>query len=173
MEITTPLREKDLLKLKAGDKVSLTGEIITLRDATHKRIIEYLRDKKDPPFDFKGKVVYYCGPTPAPPGRVIGACGPTTSARMDMYTLPLLNLGIKGMIGKGRRNEKIREWAKEFKVVYFVTVGGAGAYLSQFVKDKELLLFPELGPEAVWKLKVERFPLWVAIDTEGRSIFTW
>ena len=171
MEITTPLREKDLLKLKAGDKVSLTGEIITLRDATHKRIIEYLRDEKEPPFDFKGKVVYYCGPTPAPPGRVIGACGPTTSARMDMYTLPLLNLGIKGMIGKGKRNQAVKDACVAYDGIYFGATGGAGALLGKQITSAEVIAYPELGPEAVRKITVKDFPVTVVNDTKGNDIY--
>ncbi len=161
--IETPLSEKVISKLNIGDKILLTGKIYTLRDSTHKKLLRYVKEGRKLPFEIKGSVIYYCGPTPAPLGKVIGSCGPTTSERMDIYTIPLLEMGVKGMIGKGKRSKEIVSEIKKFKAVYFLAIGGAGAYYSQFIKKREILLFPELGPESLTQLYVEKFPLFVGI----------
>ncbi len=168
--VITPLSGESILHLKAGDMVSLSGRIYTARDSTHKRLLNYLAEGNALPFELEGAVIYYCGPTPPPPGRVMGSCGPTTSMRMDIFTLPLLEKGIKGMIGKGKRSQEIIAGIKKFKAVYFLAVGGAGAYLSRFVKGRKVLLFPELGTEALTELTVENFPLIVGVDAAGNTL---
>ncbi len=171
-KINAPLREEEILSLKAGEQVSLSGTIYTLRDASHRKLIKCLEEKKKLPFNLKGAVIYYCGPTPAPPGKVIGSCGPTTSNRMDPYTPYLLKEGLKGMIGKGDRSEEVRRAIQRYQAVYFLATGGAGAYLSKFVKEAEVILFPELGTEAVFRLRVSDFPLIVGIDARGDTVFS-
>ncbi|MCD6218934.1 fumarate hydratase C-terminal domain-containing protein [Candidatus Calescamantes bacterium] len=173
MNLTTPLTDEVIKRLKAGDVVSLTGEIYTARDSTHKKLLKYLSEGNKLPFELQGAIIYYCGPTPPPPGKIIGSCGPTTSMRMDIYTLPLLEKGLKGMIGKGKRSKEVIEGIKKFRAVYFLAVGGAGAYLSQFVKESKVLLFPELGTEALTCLVVEKFPILVAIDSKGNTLTPW
>ena len=164
-KITTPLEKKEVKKLKAGDKVLLSGIIYTARDAAHKRMVKRL------PFDLKGQIIYYTGPTPAPPGKIIGSCGPTTSYRMDFYTPTLLRLGLKGMIGKGDRSQEVIAAIKKYQAIYFVAFGGCGALYSQFVKKAELIAYPDLGCEAILKLEVEDFPLIVGIDSYGKNIY--
>lgn len=169
ISIKTPLSDTD--KLKAGDKVLISGVLYTARDAAHKRFIELISQKKELPFDIKGQVIYYTGPTPARPGTVIGSCGPTTSYRMDAYTPQLLERGLAGMIGKGGRGKEVIEAIKRYKAVYFLAVGGAGALFSKSIKKAEVIAFPELGPEAVIRLEAENFPAIVAIDSRGGDIF--
>lgn len=169
INIKTPL--SDVEKLKAGDRVLISGVLYTARDAAHKKFIELINQGKDLPFDIKGQIIYYTGPTPARPGMVIGSAGPTTSSRMDSYTPQLLERGLKGMIGKGGRGKDVIEAIKKYKAVYFLAVGGAGALLSKTVKKVEIIAFPELGPEAVRRLEVEDFPAIVAIDCFGNSVF--
>lgn len=170
MNIRTPLGDTE--KLKAGDKVLISGTLYTARDAAHKRFIELINQGKDLPFDIKGQIIYYTGPTPAKPGMIIGSCGPTTSSRMDSYTPQLLEMGLKGMIGKGSRGKEVIEAIKRYKAVYFLAVGGAGALISKTIKKAEIIAFPELGPEAVRRLEVEDFPAIVAIDCYGGDIFS-
>ncbi len=171
IHITTPLSDEVVLSLKAGDRVELSGIIYSARDATHRKFFETL-DRGEPlPFDIRGQVIYYMGPTPPRPGRIIGAAGPTTSSRMDSYTPRLLELGLKGMIGKGKRGKEVREAILKNKAVYFAAIGGAGALAAKRIKKFELVAYPELGPEALYKLEVERFPLIVANDSYGNDIF--
>lgn len=169
INVKTPL--SDVEKLKVGDKVLISGILYTARDAAHKKFIELINQGKDLPFDIKGQIIYYTGPTPARPGMIIGSCGPTTSSRMDSYTPQLLERGLKGMIGKGSRGKEVIDAIKRYKAVYFLAVGGAGALLSKTVKKVEIIAFPELGPEAVRRLEVEDFPAIVAIDCFGNSVF--
>ncbi|MCX5711606.1 MAG: FumA C-terminus/TtdB family hydratase beta subunit [Candidatus Omnitrophica bacterium] len=157
--------------LKAGQILSLSGTIYTARDQAHKRLVEALKKGKKMPVDLKGQLIYYCGPTQTPKGKVIGSCGPTTSSRMDEFTPALLKAGLKGMIGKGNRSKEVAGQIKKYKTVYFVTFSGCGALLSRSVIKKELVAYKDLGPEAVYKLEVRNFPLIVAIDPQGRSIF--
>jgi fumarate hydratase subunit beta len=167
-KITLPLTEKDIKSLKTGEKVLLTGVIYTARDAAHKRLIV---DIKHPPIPLKGQTIYYCGPTPAMPGRAIGAAGPTTAGRMDPFTGQLLKAGIKAMIGKGQRSKEIRDLMKKYKAVYFVATGGAGALLAKHIKAAKVAAYPDLGPEAIYELKVVDFPAIVANDIKGKDVF--
>lgn len=169
--LTTPLTEDKIIPLNAGDTVLITGTIYTARDAAHKRIVESIKKKEALPFDLKNQFVYYAGPTPAPKGMPIGSCGPTTSSRMDAYTVPLLEKGLKGMIGKGKRSDVVIEAIKKFKAVYFIAVGGAAALLATKIKKSKVIAYPELGTEAVHKLEVKNFPVIVAIDCKGGNIF--
>lgn len=161
----------EIERLKIGDEVALTGILYTARDAAHERLVNLLKNDKPLPFDIKGATVYYTGPTPPCDGRIIGSCGPTTSARMDKFTPQLLKAGLRAMVGKGRRSEKVRRAIKKYKAVYFLTLGGAGALLSGYVKASEVVAFADLGPEAVYKLEVKDFPVIVGIDTKGRNIY--
>ncbi len=170
--INAPLDMETIDKLKAGDQVSLSGVIFTARDAAHKRLVETHLAGKELPVDLKNQIIYYVGPCPAKPGKVIGSAGPTTSVRMDPYT-PLLirEFGLKGMIGKGHRGQEVVDVIKEEGAVYFLTVGGAAAYLAQRIKKAEVVAYPEFGPEAIYRLEVEDFPLIVGIDRHGRSAY--
>lgn len=168
--IVTPLNKESIKSLKAGEEVLLTGTIYTARDQAHLRMCRMLENKETLPFDMEGEIIYYCGPTPAG-GRIIGACGPTTSSRMDAFTEPLLRAGLLGMIGKGSRSEKVRDAVKRYKAVYFIAPGGAGAYLSKKVKSCAIEGFEDLGPEAIYRLEVEDFPLVVGIDSKGNDIY--
>lgn len=171
MQITTPLADDVISSLYVGDEVEISGEIYIARDAAHKRFDAAL-DKGEPlPFDLHGQVLYYMGPTPAPDGRPIGSAGPTTAGRIDVYTPRLLALGLKGMIGKGNRSPTVREAMQQYRAVYFVAIGGAGALLSQYIKSAELVAFEELGAEAVRRLRVENFPTIVGNDIYGGDIF--
>lgn len=161
----------EFAKLKAGQRVFLSGAIYTARDQAHKKFIELIKNKKKLPLDLTGQVIYYCGPTATPAGFAIGSCGPTTSSRMDGFVEALLKQGLVGMIGKGRRSKKVRELIKKYRAVYFVAPAGCGAMLAEKVVSKKLVAFRGLGAEAVYKLKVKRFPLIVAIDANGRSIY--
>lgn len=157
--------------LRAGDEVLLTGEIFTARDQAHKRLACLIKKGVKLPLDLKGQIIYYCGPTRTPPGKTIGSCGPTTSARMDKMTEPMLARGINGMIGKGSRSEEVRRLIKKYKAVYFLATGGAGAFLSKRVLSIKPVCFKELGPEAIYKIRVKDFPLIVGIDSRGTDIF--
>ena len=165
--ITTPLTDEAIRGLHAGDEVRITGVIYTARDAAHKKLVELLEAGKPLPFDPAGQIVYYTGPTPAPPGRPIGSCGPTTSYRMDRYTPALLEAGLKGLIGKGRRGQAVIDAIQEHTCVYFSAEGGCGALLANYVKTCQVVAFPELGTEAVHRLTVENFPVSVFCDCEG------
>jgi len=169
--IHLPLETEKIKELKAGDRVLLSGTIYTARDQAHKRLAEAIKKKQKIPLNIKNQIIYYCGPTPALKGRVIGSCGPTTSARMDDFTPALLGLGLVGMIGKGNRSEQVRLEIKKHKAVYFLTYAGCGALLSKYVKQIKPAAYKELGPEAIYELAVEDFPLIVGIDTRGGSIY--
>ncbi len=169
--LKTPLSDEDVSKLKAGDIVYLSGTIYTARDAAHKRLVDLIEKGEPLPFDLKGAVIYYVGPTPPKPGEVIGSAGPTTSYRMDSYAPTLIEHGLKGMIGKGRRNDAVKEACKKHKAVYFGAVGGAGALLAQRIKDAKIIAYEELGPEAIRELVVEDFPVVVVNDTFGNDLY--
>lgn len=171
INISTPLTIDIRKRLKVGDEVLLTGTILTARDAAHKRLSDILKKGKPLPLNLKDAIIYYCGPTPARPGRPIGSCGPTTSSRMDSFTPALINLGLGGMIGKGDRSKDVVSVIKKHKSVYFLATGGLGALLSTKVSSARAILFNDLGPEAVYKLKVRDFPLIVGIDSKGNNIF--
>lgn len=171
ISITTPLRESDILSLKAGDRVLLQGVIYTARDAAHKRLVGLLREGKDFPIDLKSQVIYYTGPAPTKPGDVIGPAGPTTSYRMDPFTPDLLKAGLKGMIGKGDRGEVVIDAIKKHKAVYFAATGGAALLYSRAIKKATVAAYPELGPEAILRMEVEDFPVIVAIDCRGRNLY--
>ncbi len=169
--IKLPLDKETIFSLSAGDKISLTGYLYTARDAAHKRIADTLKRGENLPISFSRETIYYMGPTPTPPGKVIGACGPTTSHRLDPYMEILLKQGLLGTIGKGERSDEVIELLKRYKALYFVTFGGAGAYLSEMVKENTPVLYEDLGTEAVHRLYVENFPVILAIDVYGRTIF--
>ena len=169
--IKTPLTDDVIRELRAGEKVFLSGYVYTARDAAHKRFIEALNRGENLPFDIKNQIIYYCGPSPAPPGKVIGACGPTTSSRMDAYAPTLLSLGLKGMIGKGKRSQAVRDAIKKYRAIYFGGTGGAGALLSKSVISSEIIAYEELGPEAVRRLEVKDMPLFVINDIFGSDLY--
>ncbi len=169
--ITSPIAPEIIEKLTAGTRVLISGVVYTARDAAHQRLIQVLDKGEKLPFDLKGQTLYYMGPSPAPPGRVIGAAGPTTSSRMDRYTPRLIAAGIRAMMGKGSRSPEVKEAIKKHKAVYFVTIGGAGALLSKSVKQAEVIAYEELGAEAILRLNVENFPAIVANDIYGGDLF--
>ncbi len=169
--LTTPLSDEDIEKLKCGDVVNLSGTIYTARDAAHKRLVDLIEEGKELPFDLKGSVIYFVGPTPPKPGDPIGSAGPTTSYRMDSYSPTMLKNGSKGMIGKGKRNQEVRDACKKYKAVYFGATGGAGALLGKQIKSAEVIAYPELGPEAVRKLEVDGFPVTVVNDMYGCDLY--
>ncbi|MFP5257445.1 MAG: Fe-S-containing hydro-lyase [Acidobacteriota bacterium] len=169
--LTTPLTDADVTQLKSGDVVYITGTIYTARDAAHKRLVETLDAGKPLPFDLKGALIYYVGPSPAPPGRPIGSAGPTTSYRMDTYAPRLHSLGLKGSIGKGKRNDAVKAALAEYKAVYLGATGGAGALLSQRITDAKVIAYEELGPEAIRELTVKDFPLLVINDCHGGELY--
>jgi len=163
---------KALRELTAGDKVLLYGTMYTARDAAHKRMVKAISEGKPLPFDLRGQVIYYAGPCPPAPGQVIGSLGPTTSGRMDPYAPSLMAAGLKGMVGKGERSQEVKDGIVKHGAVYFVAVGGAGALLSRTVTEAEVIAYPELGPEAVYKLRVSGFPAVVGVDSRGNDIYT-
>jgi len=169
--LKTPLSDEDVEKLKAGDIVYLSGTIYTARDAAHKKLVDLILNGEELPFDLKGAVIYFVGPTPPKPGEPIGSAGPTTSYRMDSYSPILIEHGLKGMIGKGKRSQEVKEACKKYKAVYFGATGGAGALLSERIKNAEIIAYPELGPEAIRKLEVEDFPVVVINDTYGNDLY--
>ena len=170
--ITTPLDENTVRGLRAGDTVLISGVIYTGRDAAHKKLLAML-DKGEPlPMELKDQIIYFVGPCPAPPGRPIGSAGPTTSYRMDPYSPSLIaRTGLRGMIGKGNRSAEVVDAMKKYGVVYFAATGGAGALIAQRIKKCDLIAFPELGPEAVYRLEVQDVPAIVAIDSTGKSLY--
>jgi len=170
-ELNTPLTDEDTIQLKAGDVVFLTGLIYSARDAAHKKLIELLDEGKDLPFELKGASIYYVGPSPAPPGRPIGAAGPTTSYRMDSYAPRLHSLGLKATIGKGKRNDETRQAMQDHKAIYFGATGGAGALLSNSIVKSNIIAFEELGPEAIREMEVKDFPLLVINDAHGGELY--
>jgi len=171
IRLKTPLSNADVEKLKAGDKVFLNGVIYTGRDAAHKRLFDLLKEGKPLPVDLKGQVIYYVGPAPAKPGRAIGSAGPTTSGRMDAYSPKLMEIGLKGMIGKGMRKKEVVEAMKKYKAVYFAATGGAGALLAKAIKKAQVVAYDDLGPEAITRLEVEDFPVIVVNDTKGNDLY--
>ena len=170
-KINVPLSKEDAANLRTGDYVYLTGTVYTARDAAHKRMAEALEKGEALPFDVNGNVIYYMGPSPAREGRPIGSAGPTTAGRMDPYAPKLLDLGLRGMIGKGRRTKEVVDAVVRNKAVYFAAVGGAGALLSQCIKSSEVIAYDDLGAEAIRKLYVENFPVIVVIDSEGTNLY--
>ena len=165
--VHTPLTAETVRALRAGDEVRITGTIYTARDAAHKKLCELLDAGESLPVDLTGQIIYYTGPTPAPPGRPIGSCGPTTSYRMDRYAPRLMDLGLRGMIGKGRRGQNVIDSIIKNTAVYFSAEGGCGALLANYVKTCEVVAFPELGTEAIHRLEVENFPVSVFCDCGG------
>ena len=173
IRITTPLTGEVARGLKAGDRVLLSGVIWTGRDQAHKRLVALLDEGKPLPVELKDQVIYFVGPCPAPPGRPIGSAGPTTSYRMDAYSPRLLEAcGLRGMIGKGARTSPVVEAMRRCGAVYFAATGGAGALIAQCIKRCELIAFPDLGPEAIYRLDVEDFPLVVATDANGATLYS-
>jgi fumarate hydratase subunit beta len=170
-KLSTPLGDEDIEKLKAGDKVSLSGTVYTARDAAHKRLVDLIDEGKELPVPLEGQVIYYVGPSPTPPGKPIGSAGPTTSYRMDPYAPALLDKGLKGMIGKGGRSDEVVESMKKNTAVYFAATGGAAALISKSIKAAEIVAYEDLGAEAIRKLTVEDFPLIVAQDCHGGNIY--
>jgi fumarate hydratase subunit beta len=171
IRLKTPLSDADVEKLKAGDKVLITGVIYTGRDAAHKRLFDLLKEGKPLPVDLKGQIIYYVGPAPAKPGQAIGSAGPTTSGRMDAYSPRLMEIGLKGMIGKGMRKKEVLEAMKKYKAVYLAATGGAGALLAKAVKKAEIVAYEDLGPEAISRLEVVDFPAIVVNDTKGNDLY--
>lgn len=171
MRISTPLTDATIAELHAGDSVLISGTIYVARDAAHKRLVEALEAGKLLPFDVRGQIVYYMGPSPAKPGRPIGSAGPTTSYRMDAYTPALLEAGLKGMIGKGNRSQPVRDALRQYRAVYFASVGGAAALIAKSVRTAEVIAYPELGAEAVQRLEVVDFPAIVINDIYGGDAY--
>ncbi len=169
--VNTPLEKKEITKLKRGDEVLLTGIIYTARDQAHRRLLECINQKRRLPIDLNAQAIYYCGPTLTPKGKIIGSCGPTTASRMDEFSPALLKAGLAAMIGKGRRSSEVAAAIKKYHAVYFLTYAGCGALLAGYVKKVKLRAYPELGPEAIYELYVEDFPLIVGIDIKGRNIY--
>lgn len=169
--ITTPLTQEKLKNLKSGDSVLISGTMYTGRDAAHQRLVDAINNGEKLPFDPKDAIIYYVGPAPTKPGNVIGSAGPTTSYRMDDLTVPLLELGLTGMIGKGLRSKIVVDSMKKNGAIYFAAIGGAGALISKSIKECEIIAFEDLGPEAVRKLTVVDFPAVVVIDSEGNNLY--
>ena len=167
IKLKTPLTDQDVEKLEIGDRVLLTGVVYTARDAAHKRLSDLIEAGRELPVDIRGQVIYYVGPAPARPGKPIGSAGPTTSYRMDAYAPKLMELGLKGMIGKGMRSAEVKKAMVERKAVYFGATGGAGALLSVRIKEAKVIAYEDLGPEAIRELVVENFPVIVINDCRG------
>lgn len=170
-DINLPLTPEIISKLKAGDVVRLSGTMYTGRDQAHKRLIEMIEKGEDLPLEINGQTIYYTGPSPAKPGQAIGSCGPTTSYRMDSFTPQLLDLGLRGMIGKGKRNDEVIRSMQKNKAVYFSATGGAAALIAKSVLKSEIIAFKDLMSEAIYKLEVKNFPAVVAIDSFGNSLY--
>ncbi len=171
-KLTTPLDEKTVRELKAGDQILLSGVIWTGRDQAHKRLVALLDEGKELPVDLQDQAIYFVGPCPARPGEPIGSAGPTTSGRMDAYSPRLIkDCKLRGMIGKGGRSDAVVDAMKEYGAVYFAAAGGAGALIAQSIKKAEVIAFPDLGPEAIHRLEVEDLPLVVAIDSNGNDLY--
>ena len=170
-EIQAPIDKDRVKELRSGDMVFITGTIYTARDAAHKRIAETLAAGGELPLDLNGNLIYYMGPSPAREGRPIGSAGPTTASRMDKYAPQLLDLGLGGMIGKGKRSKEVIDAIVRNGSVYFAAIGGAGALLSKSIKESEVIAYDDLGTEAIRRLKVERFPAIVVIDSEGNNLY--
>ncbi|MEN6347957.1 MAG: Fe-S-containing hydro-lyase [Syntrophomonas sp.] len=170
-ELRAPLNKEDIMELTAGDEVFIQGTIYAARDAAHKNMVQTLEKGAGLPFEINGQIIYYVGPCPAPPGKVIGSAGPTTSGRMDAYAPLLLEKGLRAMVGKGQRNQQVIDAMVEYGAVYLATIGGAGAYLARCITAVETIAYPELGPEALLKMEVRDFPCIVAIDARGNNIY--
>jgi fumarate hydratase subunit beta len=171
IKLKTPLDDQSVERLKSGDRVLLSGYVYSARDAAHKRLTDLLDKGERLPFDIKGQVIYFVGPTPARPGRPIGSAGPTTSSRMDKYSPRLIAQGLKGMIGKGFRSPEVIEAMKKYTCVYFAAVGGAGALLAQRIKESEIVAYEDLGPEAIRRLTLDNFPVIVVNDCRGNDLY--
>ncbi len=171
IKITTPLSDEVVDSLKSGDQVSIKGILYTARDAAHKRLIDLLDHGDELPFDIKGQIIYYVGPTPAKPGAIIGSAGPTTSYRMDTYAPRLMEVGMKGMIGKGNRTQNVIDAMVKYKSIYFAAIGGAGALVARSIKKVEIIAYEDLGPEAIRKMEVEDFQAVVVNDTRGNDVY--
>jgi fumarate hydratase subunit beta len=171
VRIRAPLDERTARGLRAGDRVLLSGVVYTARDAAHRRLLDALEAGAEPPIPLDGQVLYYVGPSPAPPGEVIGSAGPTTASRMDAFTPPLLARGLRGMIGKGRRSAEVREALAAHGAVYFAAVGGAAALIARHIVRADLVAYPDLGTEAIRRLEVDDLPLMVANDAHGGDLF--
>jgi len=171
IKLTTPVNDDEIKKLRIGQNVLLNGVIYTGRDAAHKKLVELLDSGQELPIDLKGQIIYYVGPSPAKPGQIIGSAGPTTSGRMDIYAPKLIALGLKGMIGKGQRSPAVIKAMQKYNAVYFAAVGGAAALISKSIKKCEVVAYPELGPEAIYRLEVENFPVIVVNDTLGEDLY--
>jgi len=169
--IQPPLSNDTVDQLRAGDRVLISGIVFTARDAAHKRLVELIRENRPLPVDLAGQIIYYVGPTPAPPGRPIGAAGPTTSYRMDPYAPVLIEKGLKGMIGKGMRGDAVIEAMQRHRAVYFAATGGAGALISKAIKRAEVVAYADLGTEAIRRLEVEEFPAIVVCDAHGNDLY--
>ena len=169
--INTPIENETIEKLNIGDSVFISGTIYVARDAAHKRMQEMLDKKMELPFELKNNIIYYMGPSPAREGRLIGSAGPTTSGRMDKYAPTLLDLGLKGMIGKGKRNQEVKDAVIRNKAIYFAAIGGAGALLSKAIQKSEIIAFEDLGAEAILKLEVKDFPVIVVMDDKGNDLY--
>lgn len=169
--IKAPISQEDIHNLHAGDYVYITGTIYTARDAAHKRMYESLQKGEKLPIELEGNLIYYMGPSPAREGRPIGSAGPTTSSRMDKYAPSLFDLGLKGVIGKGKRSQAVLDSIVKNQAVYFAAVGGAGALLSKAIKSSEVIAYDDLGTEAIRKLEVENFPVIVVVDKEGNNLY--
>ena len=169
--ITTPIENDTITNLNIGDSVLISGIIYVARDAAHKRMQEMLDKNIELPFELKNNIIYYMGPSPAREGRPIGSAGPTTSGRMDKYAPTLLDLGLKGMIGKGKRNQEVKDAVIRNKAIYFAAIGGAGALLSKAIKKSEVIAFEDLGAEAILKLEVKDFSVIVVMDSEGNDLY--
>ena len=171
IKVTAPFTKEDLDKLKAGDYIYISGTIYTARDAAHKRMYETMLNGEELPISLENNIIYYLGPSPARPGKVIGSAGPTTSSRMDKYTPTMLNAGLKGMIGKGKRSQAVIDSIKENGAVYMAAIGGAGALLSKCIKEAEVVAYDDLGTEAIRRLVVEDLPVVVVIDKEENNLY--
>ena len=169
--LVAPLRREDVLNLRAGEHILLSGTVYTARDAAHLRMLELLEQGKSLPVELEGQVIYYAGPTPTPAGKPVGSIGPTTSVRMDAMTPPLLKCGLRGMVGKGGRSQTVVDAMKEYGAVYFAAVGGAAALMASCVTDLEVICWDDLGPESVKRLTLRELPLVVAIDARGNDAF--
>jgi len=171
VRITTPLTDEVIEKLGIGQQVLITGTIYTARDAAHKKLIDLIDSNQELPIDLEGQIIYYVGPSPAPPGKIIGSAGPTTSGRMDAYAPALFEKGLKGVIGKGLRSAQVVESIVKNKAIYLAAVGGAAALISKCIKKADVIAYPELGPEAIHRLEVEDFPAIVVNDVVGRDLY--
>ncbi len=171
IRLRAPLSDEDVEKLKIGDRVLINGVLYTGRDAAHRRLYDLIKEGRELPFDIRGQIIYYVGPSPPRPGQVFGSAGPTTSYRMDAYSPLLIEKGLKGMIGKGMRSDTVKEAMKRYKAVYFSATGGAGALLAKRIKKAEIVAYEELGPEAIRRLEVEDLPVIVINDVRGNDLY--